>query len=129
MRQITLRLLSTLFLFVILAAGPVSDRVPTDVIEIQVSPQTILLSWKAKGDVRVTVHADIDYSTVVTLSVELGGVEAIFTKADARGDLVAKFWYEDIKDLVDAGTTTLILTGTRTDGSTFEGEDAVRVVD
>lgn len=128
MRSITLSLFSTLLLLVLLAARPAPAHSPPDVVDIQVSPQTILLSWNAKGDVRVTVHAEIDYSSVATYTVQLGGYYAIYTKADARGDLVAKFNYEDILGLVNEGTTTLVLTGTRRDGSTFHGEDTVRVV-
>jgi hypothetical protein len=128
MKRVTSSLLTILFLSLLTAAQPAIHQPSPDQIEIQVSPQTILLSWKAKGDVRVTVHADVDYSTVETLSVQLGGFDALYTFPDARGDLVAKFSYEEIRTLVDVGYSTLTLTGTRHDGTTFTGEDVVRVV-
>jgi hypothetical protein len=128
MKRVTSSLLAILLLSLLTAAQTANHQLSPDEIEIQVSPQTILLSWKAKGDVRVTVHADVDYSTVETLSVQLGGFDALYTFADARGDLVAKFIYEEIRSLVEVGYSTLTLTGTRNDGTTFTGEDVVRVV-
>lgn len=128
MKKIPSVLLSVLFFSLFTAALPAPTQPPSGDIEIQVSPHTILLSWKAKGDVRVTVHAEISYSTVATYTVVLGGFEAISTFADARGDLVAKFRYEDVAELVGEGDSTLLLTGTLTDGTTFFGEDEVRVV-
>lgn len=103
------------------------------VIEIQVSPSTILLSSKAKGPqkVRVTVHADIDYSDVATYSVTLSGIGAAFTFPDARGDLVAKFEFDAVADLVremmQAGEAILRLDGYYVSGGSFSGEDTVRV--
>jgi len=128
MKKVTLGLFATLFLLVIIAAQPGPSQSPVDEIGVRVAPQTILLVWNTSGNVRITIHADIDYSTVDTYSVELGGIEAMSTKADARGNLVAKFSYEEVLTLVDAGTATLVLTGSRTDGTPFEGSDTVRVV-
>lgn len=128
MNKVTLGLFAVLFLSFIIAAQPGPSQSTADVIEVQVSPHTIHLEWNTSGKVRVTIHADIDYSTVETYSVQLGDIDAISTKADARGDLVAKFSYEEVLTLVDTGTTTLVLTGTRTDGTEFTGKDTVRVV-
>jgi hypothetical protein len=128
MKKSSLALLSLLGLFQLLATQGAPAQTPAEDIEIQVSPHTILLSWKARGDVRVTVHAEINYSTVATLTVELGGYPAITTYSDARGDLVAKFNYEDVALLVREGTAVLVLTGETKDGESFRGEDMVRVV-
>ena len=129
MKRVPSILLAVLFFSLLTAAQPANNQPSPDQIEIQVSPHTILLSWKAKGDVRITVHADVDYSAVADFSVQLGGFDALYTFADARGDLVAKFSYEDVRSLVNTGNTILVLTGTREDGTTFVGEDVVRVVD
>ena len=137
MRRATLGLLSTLLLFSITAAHPATSPIPADEVEIdiQVSPSTILLNWKAKGDVRVTVHADVSYGFFNEilpgdLSVELDGVFATYIYSDARGDLVAKFPYEMIKDLVAGGngTATLSLIAEAEDGTIYRGSDDVRVV-
>jgi hypothetical protein len=105
------------------------------VIPIQVSPSTILLDWKAKGEARVTVHAEVSFglfdstSFHITLENAAGDVvSATYIKADARGDLVAKFPYEDIKGLLGPGPAILHLTAEGEDGNTYVGEDEVRVV-
>ncbi len=137
MRRATLGLLSTLLLFSITAAHPATSPIPADdeVIDIQVSPSTILLNWKAKGDVRVTVHADVSYGFFNEilpgdLSVELDGVFATYIYSDARGDLVAKFPYDEIKNMVEneTGTATLSLKAVAEDGTIYSGSDDVRVV-
>jgi hypothetical protein len=132
MKKATLGLLSTLLLFSVMAAHPAEAPVPVNEVEIgiQVSPSTILLNWKAKGDVRITVHADVSFRLFDTsdIQVDLGGVPAIYIYADARGDLVGKFPYEAIKELVGPGTATLSLTATAKDGTVYFGSDDVRVV-
>lgn len=128
MKRFTPILLPVLFLSLLTAARAAPTPPADEIVEIQVSPHTILLSWKAKGDVRVTVHAEVDYSDVATFTVELGGFPALSTFADARGNLVAKFEYEDVRTLVAEGYATLVLTGSLKSGTTFRGEDSVRVV-
>jgi hypothetical protein len=76
----------------------------------------------------VTVHADISYSSVSSLSVTLNGVPVTYTKSDARGDLVAKFVDESIKGIVAPGNVQLTLSGTTKSGDSFSGTDTVRVV-
>jgi hypothetical protein len=132
MKKATLGLLSTLLLFSVMAAHPATAPAPVDEVEIgiQVSPSTILLEWKAKGDVRVTVHADVSFSLFDTkdIQVELGGISASYIYSDARGDLVGKFPYELVKELVGPGTTTLNLRAVAKDGTVYYGSDEIRVV-
>jgi hypothetical protein len=132
MKKATLGLLSTLLLFSIMAALPASSGIPSDDVEIgiQVSPSTILLNWKAKGDVRITVHAEVSFRLFDTndIQVELGGIPASYIYSDARGDLVGKFPYELVKELVGPGTSTLSLRAVAKDGTVYYGSDDVRVV-
>jgi hypothetical protein len=134
MRKTTLSLLSILFLFAIIAARPGAHQAPAEdlTINIQVSPSTILLVWNTQGDPRITVHAEINLGTVSRVDVRLDGIEPLTTFADSRGDLVAKFAYEDLKALLDDSELTemeveLTLTGTLLDGTPFSGSDRVKV--
>ena len=129
MKKVMLGLFSVLFLSVIMAAQAAPPTEPVETIEIQASPHTILLSWKSQGALRITIHADINYSAVDTYSVDLGGFSALYTFADNRGNLVAKFAYDDVVTLVNEGNTELTLSGKMDDGTEFEGTDVVRVVD
>lgn len=132
MKNATLGLLSALLLFSITAAHPGTSPAPADEVEIgiQVSPSTILLNWKAKGDVRITVHADVSFRLFDTgdIQVDLAGIPASYIYSDARGDLVGKFPYEMVRELVGSGTATLSLTAVATDGTVYYGSDDVRVV-
>ncbi len=62
----------------------------------------------------------------------MGNAEPIVIGANqwSSGDLVAKFPYEMIKDLVGGrnGTATLSLTAIAEDGTVYRGSDDVRVV-
>ena len=113
---------------VLLVLGACTGTASAEEIGIQVSPSTINLSYQ--GTV-VTVHAEIPYYGVVTASLELNGVEVWWTKADARGDLVAKFDVDDVKGIVSGGTADLKLEGevATTKGIVpFFGEDTVKVI-
>jgi hypothetical protein len=94
-------------------------------IPIQVSPSTIVLDSQGTW---VTVHADIAYCLVDTLSVTLDGIPVKFTKADDRGELVAKFIDDEVKEELSPGTVELTLRGTMLDGTPFVGTDTVRVI-
>jgi len=65
-------------------------------IEIDVSPN--VLNIQSQGTV-VTVHTDIGFSAVVGSSVLLNDVEIQSWKADNRGNFVAKFFMDAIKEL------------------------------
>jgi hypothetical protein len=94
-------------------------------IEIAVSPNTLVMGSQG---VWVTVHADIPYSTVAGVSVTLNGVAVDFTKADNRGDLVAKFQIDAIKGIVAPPSAELTLSGLTKDGVAFSGTDTIRVI-
>lgn len=119
----------------LLAFGVSTSAATAEEIDIQVSPSTINLAYE--GTV-VTVHADIPFSNVpVDASLTLNGVQVWYTKSDARGDLVAKFHVDDVKDILAdsvGGNATLTLSAvveleTGKEDLFFWGEDAVRVVD
>ena len=93
---------------------------------VTVSPSTIVLGLD-KG-ASVTVHTDIALSAVDGASVALSGVPAYLTKADCRGNLVAKFHQEEIEAIIAPPEATLVLTGITTDGAPFSGSDTVRVI-
>lgn len=94
-------------------------------IAITVSPNVV--NTTANGQ-WLTIHADIPLSVVDTASVYVNGVAVDWTKADAQGDLVAKFCLDDVLAVIAPPSATLTLTGTTRDGATFSGTDTVKVV-
>ena len=100
-------------------------------IEIQVSPH--VLNIQNQGEV-VTVHTDISYSAVEGSTVTLNGLEIAWWKSDDRGNFVAKFNMEAVKELVDEeklelGEVTLTLHGITTEGEEFEGSETIMVIE
>lgn len=91
---------------------------------ITISPNTLVLHGE---DTIVTVHSNIPYASVNTVSLTLNGIPASFSKADACGDLVVKFGRADVKDIVEPGLATLTLSGELKDGSPFEASDSITV--
>ena len=91
---------------------------------ITISPNTLVLSSE---DTIVTVHSNIPYALVNTVTLTLNGIPATFSKADACGDLVVKFGRADVKDIVEPGIVTLTLSGRLQDGSPFEASDTITV--
>ena len=91
---------------------------------ITISPKTLVLSSE---DTIVTVHSNIPYASVNTVTLTLNGIPATFSKADACGDLVVKFGRADVKDIVEPGIATLTLSGDLKDGSPFEASDTIFV--
>jgi hypothetical protein len=115
----------------VLAIGLFVGVAPANEIGIQVSPSTVNLQYE--GTV-VTVHADIPYRGVITATLELNGVPVWWTKADARGDLVAKFDVDRVKSIISPPSANLKLTGfveASDDGEPlpFFGEDTIKVID
>ena len=101
-------------------------------ITIDVAPNVINL--QRTDDKCVTVHTDIPYSEVDRTSVSLAvGSVDIFpdsTKSDLRGDLVAKFSMEAVRDFsltIDA-YNTFTLTGVNFNGESFSGSQEIWVV-
>jgi len=96
-------------------------------VTIVVSPNVVYL---ASQGVWVTVHADIPYSSVGDATVTLNGVDVHATFADNRGDLVAKFCLDEVKEILEPDAeNTLTLLGETEDGGSFSGTDAIRVID
>ena len=113
----------TLFWFLYPAAALSDD------IQIDVAPN--VLNIQSQGEI-VTVHTDIAYSAVVGASVFLNDVAIEYSKADARGNFVAKFVMDEIKTLdglIIGDYNTLVLIGYTTDGDPFIGEQEIKVID
>ena len=97
-------------------------------IEIDVSPN--VLNLNNQGEV-VTVHTDIAYNLVVGATVALNGVEIDWWKSDDRGNFVAKFVMEEIKDLplIIGEYNTLTMVGQTAGGATFKGTQEIKVIE
>jgi len=108
-----------------LLAGPLLSQTPSLTVPIVISPSTINLDSEG---VWVTVHADIPYASVVGVSVTLNDVAVEVTKADNRGELVAKFAVDDVKAIVEPGTVELTLCGDTVTREQFTGTDAIEVI-
>lgn len=92
-------------------APPTSGEAQVDgMVTIRVSPRRLIIGAPIPS---ITVHADIPFAMVVDETVKLNGVAETAMFADDRGNLVAKFPFEDIEDLVADGQSdiTLTLTG------------------
>lgn len=96
-----------------------------DEVLVQVAPQTFILNTTQSGE--ITVHAEVPYSAVDTSSITLNGIPVTWTKADNRGELVAKFDESLVEAILEVPSTLLTLTGNRLDGTTFSGSDEVQV--
>lgn len=95
-----------------------------DGFNITISPKTLYLGSE---DTIVSVHSNIPYYSVDTVSLTLNGIPATFTKADACGDLVVKFSRADVKGIVEPGLATLTLEGDLKIGLPFEASDTILV--
>ena len=107
-------------------AAALSAEIP---VQIDVAPN--VLNIQSQGEI-VTVHTDIAYSAVVGASVFLNDVAIEYSKADARGNFVAKFVMDEIKTLdglIIGDYNTLVLIGYTTDGDPFIGEQEIKVID
>jgi len=129
-----LGLLSVLFVLSLAMAQPAAAQVYGVDAELKVSPQTIVLERDedVSGNVWITLHADILYEESYQVSVTIEGLdgseaEAHSTFSDNRGDLVAKFSYEEIAEKLGEGPATLILEVVTPDGI-LPFSDDVRVV-
>lgn len=96
-------------------------------ISIRVAPN--VLNLQSNGQV-VTVHTDVAYSWVEGHTVSLNGIEISSWKADNKGNFVAKFNMDEIKDLPleIGGMNTLTLVGETSDGLVFAGSQDIMVV-
>jgi hypothetical protein len=91
---------------------------------ITVSPATIVLDAPCEC---VSVHSNIPLGEVNAASVLLEGVAPILVKSDNRGQMVAKFSFTDIAELVEAPSATLTLTCELKDGAQLALPDTVAV--
>ncbi|MCP5523782.1 MAG: hypothetical protein H7A46_19775 [Verrucomicrobiales bacterium] len=114
-----------LALSMVLAVEEAARAQDDNQVTIVISPSTLNLE---SSGIWVTVHAEIPYSNVVGASVTLDGIPVEVTFADNRGELVAKFCIDDVKDSVRLGEVRLTLVGDKTDGSSFFGTDLVKVI-
>ena len=126
-RTISKFLKSVLILFVLITIQSVFTSA-TVTINIDVSPN--VLNLENQGEV-VTVHTDIAYGLVVGSTVYLNEVPIKSWKSDDRGNFVAKFYMEDVKDLpLNIGEmNTLTMVGVLIDGSTFTGSQQIKVIE
>jgi hypothetical protein len=98
-------------------------------IEIDVSPNVLNIQSKS---IVVTVHTDIAYSLVVGSTVFLNGVPINSWKSDDRGNFVAKFLSDEVKELdglIIGDYNILTLNGFTTGEEAFIGTQEVLVID
>ena len=98
-------------------------------ITIDVAPN--ILNLESNGKV-VTVHTDIAYVAVDVNSVYINGIAIASWKADNRGNFVAKFSMDEVKNLdglIINGYNTLQLVGLDKDGEAFWGEQEILVIE
>ena len=100
-------------------------------VSIRVAPATLAMESAAGV---MTVHAGIRYTDVskddtVMLDVNETEIPALYTFADDRGNLVAKFDIDAVKAEVrdDQEALELMLTGKTTDGDWFVGSATIAV--
>lgn len=125
----TLLWLAILFVSILFpGAAGTSNATDSLQVAVAVSPQTLLLNKAQSG--YATVHVSIAYRLVDKKSIRMNGLVPSRTFADDRGELVAKFIEQEVKDLArETGgkTLKLILIGLTTDGRSFSGTDMVKV--
>jgi hypothetical protein len=116
---------SAVFAVFLLISACASGVSASDIeITTKVTPNSIVLTSEGSW---VTVHTDIALHQVETGSLALNEIPVAWTKADARGNLVAKFHQADIKAIVAPPEALLELTGCTVDGLSFRGSDTVDV--
>jgi len=76
---------------------------------VNISPQTLNLVQFGGGEVTVHISISYDDEALVEMRSDDSTIEALYTFADDRGDLVAKFSLEDVASIVEKGEITLTL--------------------
>jgi hypothetical protein len=123
-------ILLTLVALVACSAAVLAEVAPDpEGLQVDVDLAPNVLNIQSKGEV-VTVHTDIDFLLVDAPNVFLNGVLIYSWKADDRGDFVAKFWMDEVKDLplVLDSHNTLLLTGQTRSQQPFWGAQDILVV-
>jgi hypothetical protein len=123
--QRSLVLAVSLCLVVVASVAAFSGRTD-DPLGVAVSPHTLILGADQGG--AVAVHTAIPLSAVDTSTLDLNGIPVVWTKADARGELVAMFSEDAVKAIVAPPSAVLTLTGQMANGTGFSGSDEARVV-
>ena len=103
----------------------VSVATATIVVHIKISPSTLVKGGPGEW---VTVNTDVPYTAVDRTSLTLSGVPVAWTKADAKGQLVAKFRQADVDPIVAPPSATLVLAGRLRDGTSFSAADTIAVI-
>jgi len=96
---------------------------------IDIAPN--VLNIQSNGTV-VTVHTDITYYLVDVFTVYLNGIAIQSWKADNRGNFVAKFSMDEVKNLdglIIEDYNTLQIVGLVIDGEPFVGAQDIKVID
>ena len=102
-----------------------SNSRTTDPLGVAVAPQMLLLSMDQGGV--VNVHTAIPYGSVATATVTLNGLRPLGTRSDSRGNLVADFAENDVKNIVSSPVEIMTLSGMLLDDTNFSGSDTVTV--
>jgi len=108
----------------------IQSETATD-LEISITVSPSVLNLQNNGQV-VTVHTDIAYGTVEASSVTLDGIPINSWKADNKGNFVAKFLIDEVKNLyrdkILPVKAELILSGITNTGVLFSGIDEITVI-
>lgn len=121
---------SPIWVLVLAAAIFFAAPVQSQALEITIDVSPNVLNIQSIG-LCVTVHTDIGYSQVDPTTVYLNGVLLSSCFADNRGNFVAKFDMNEIKNLplvIDA-YNTFRMVGLTTSGEPFEGTQDIMVID
>ena len=121
MRRITISACMFALLVVTFVAGSMAADMDINII---VQPKVLVIGSDSEW---LTIHTDIALSAVDTGSLMVNGLAVSWTKADAKGNLVAKFDVNEVKAMVAPGEVTFELTGLTNDGTSFSGTDTVCV--
>jgi hypothetical protein len=97
-----------------------------DGVQIVVSPHTLVLSSPGAW---VSVHTNVPFGAVDRSTLELNGIAVAWTKADSRGNLVAKFDMDAVKAIVEPGEATMTLTGELLSGEPIDASDTITVME
>ena len=121
MRRITISACMFALLLTTFVAGSMAADMDISII---VQPKVLVIGSDSEW---LTIHTDISLSAVDTGSLMVNGLAVSWTKADAKGNLVAKFDVNEVKAMVAPGDVTFELTGLTNDGTSFSGTDTVCV--
>ena len=95
-----------------------------DGLNIRIAPNTLVLG---SDGTLLTVHTDVALSSVDTSSIILDGIPVSWTKADSKGNLVAKFDLNAVKAISTPPEIELTMTLTLKDGTEISGSGTIAV--